>query len=206
MAKINVNPNPTYPTDNDYPGTMHCAKTGNILAYTNEIQDAAMNLKQEKINQVFNNDIDEIRQKLNRETSSTPNIGNTINLSNATKLVVVNITSDNQTLQVTGKLEAGREVQVIIKNTSGQDISLNMPTNITNITDAKIYIAKDKYGEANFVADANNTYLRAVGTGIITDNSSVDLTELKARVTALENELKGINILVDTTLTNAYTE
>jgi hypothetical protein len=78
------------------------------------------------------------------------------------KLIIANIDSD-QSFSIDPP-SSGREINIIIHNTSSTDIIITIPTSNGYIamTGEELSIAGNSYGEINIISDGTNRYIRAV--------------------------------------------
>ena len=72
--------------------------------------------------------------------------------------------SANATLSLASVPSAGREINIIIKNSSTSDIVVTLPTssNYINMSGDSITVVGSGYGEINIISDGTNMYLRAL--------------------------------------------
>lgn len=117
-----------------------------------------------KLKVLFSN-IDSYLNFLKSSSTSETSLSN-INVN--TRLHVVNVSS-NQTLSLVGGSSggsvatAGRDVHIIIKNTSSETITVTMPTDsATNILvcESSYDVEAGKYLEVNVISDGASAYYR----------------------------------------------
>lgn len=118
-----------------------------------------------KLKVLFSN----IDSYLNFLKSSSTNETSLSNINVNTRLHVVKVSS-NQTLSLVGGSSggsvaaAGRDVHIIIKNTSSKTITVTMPTDsATNILvcESSYDVEAGKYLEVNVISDGTSAYYRA---------------------------------------------
>lgn len=78
-------------------------------------------------------------------------------------LCVVTISADG-TFKLASTPAAGREVHVIVKNTSSSDVTISMPTasGYVNMSGDSLTVAGNGYADINVISDGTNMYVRAL--------------------------------------------
>lgn len=78
-------------------------------------------------------------------------------------LCVVTISADG-TFELASTPAAGREVHVIVKNTSSSDITIGIPTSspYVNMSGDSLTVAGNGYADINVISDGTNMYVRAL--------------------------------------------
>lgn len=76
-------------------------------------------------------------------------------------LVVVSLNSAPSTLSLVAKIEAGKEVHIIVLNKSGAQITIPIPSSFKSTEDS-LSIDADSFGEINIISDGSTQFLRAV--------------------------------------------
>ena len=86
------------------------------------------------------------------------------NLNINKRLYVANVTT-KQTISLSGKPAAGRDMHIIIKNQSNNPIDITMPTHsyCDLICDPVYSVDPGKYLEVNIISDGSIAYVRAAG-------------------------------------------
>lgn len=81
-----------------------------------------------------------------------------------TKHMCVLTISANASFAMASTPAAGREIHVIVKNSSSSDRTLTLPNNATyvNMSGGSITIPASSYGEVNVISDGSKMYLRAI--------------------------------------------
>ena len=81
-----------------------------------------------------------------------------------TKHMCVLTISANASFAMASTPAAGREIHVIVKNSSSSDITLTLPTASTyvNMSEASITVPASGYAEVNVISDGSKMYLRAI--------------------------------------------
>ena len=80
-----------------------------------------------------------------------------------TKRLCIATISTSQTLGLNGSITDGREVHIIVKNNSTSDITVTIPSSITNLVGENLLIAGSSYGEINLTSDGSKIYYRGIG-------------------------------------------
>jgi hypothetical protein len=79
-----------------------------------------------------------------------------------TKRLCIATISTSQTLGINGTIADGREVHIIVKNTSSNDITITIPSSIINTVGENLIIYGNSYAEINLASDGTNLYYRGI--------------------------------------------
>ena len=97
----------------------------------------------------------------NRNTGHT-STSSLANVSTAKRLVIATV-SGNQSFSLSGNsLADGREVYIIVHNTSSSDITVTMPStgNYVNVSGDTLTVKAKSYGDISVLSDGTNKYIR----------------------------------------------
>lgn len=86
-----------------------------------------------------------------------------INIPCTRRLVIANI-AVSETMSISANVPQGRELHIIIKNTSDTDITITLPTDsrYINLGGNSFIITSSSYAEVNIIADKLNSYVRFI--------------------------------------------
>ena len=80
------------------------------------------------------------------------------------KRLVIATISNNGSFTLASTPADGREINVIVHNTSGSDIEITMPSgsNYVNMSGDTLTVAGSSYADINVISDGTNMYIRAL--------------------------------------------
>lgn len=86
-----------------------------------------------------------------------------INIPCTRRLVIANI-AVSETMSLSANIPQGRELHIIIKNTSDTDITITLPTDsrYINLGGNSFIITPSSYAEVNIISDSTNSYVRFI--------------------------------------------
>ena len=84
-----------------------------------------------------------------------------------TKRLCIATISSSQTLGLNGTIDDGREVHVMVYNTSSNEITITIPTTFVNMNGEDLIISANSHGEINILYDGTKLYYRAAPQIII---------------------------------------
>lgn len=86
-----------------------------------------------------------------------------VNIPCTKRLVIANI-AVSETMSISAAIPKGREMHIIIKNTSNSDITVTLPTgnSYINLEGNSFVITSSSYAEVNIIADKLNSYVRFI--------------------------------------------
>lgn len=89
------------------------------------------------------------------------NISSSISNVPINKHMFVATLSSNGSLSIADTLQAGRELHIIVKNTSASDIIITIPDSFVKFEDS-LTVSAGSYADINILSDGTNMYLRAL--------------------------------------------
>ncbi len=84
-----------------------------------------------------------------------------------TKRLCIATISSSQTLGLNGTIDDGREVHIMVYNTSSNEITITIPTTFVNMNGEDLIISANSHGEINILYDGTKLYYRAAPQIII---------------------------------------
>ena len=146
---------------------------GKVQRFLNELESATGSINSNlstvsgRVNTVSGNvstisgNVNTLLSDYNRNTGHT-STSSLANVSTAKRLVIATV-SGNQSFSLSGNsLADGREVYIIVHNTSGNDITVTMPStgNYVNVSGDTLTVKARSYGDISVLSDGTNKYIR----------------------------------------------